>query len=105
MNCNPGYASELPPMTRCVDGNYEPLRPEQFKCTESVALIVSRRGEVEVFGQDEKCNQMMANRPQLSEGGHSVNLISNSLVIGTSGDPKGGWRYHIIVSAPFEVAF
>ena len=37
-----------------MDGNYEPKRPEEFVCNQSIALIVSKTGEMEVFGEDEK---------------------------------------------------
>ena len=32
MDCDPGYASDLPPTTTCVDGKYKPNRPQEFVC-------------------------------------------------------------------------
>ena len=91
----------MPPIITCVDGNYEPKRPEEFVCNQSIALIVSKTGEMEVFGEDEKCNLKVSNVPPLSlAGGHSVNLLDNYLVIGASIYPVGGgWWHHSLRAA------
>ena len=82
-----------------MNGNYEPKRPEQFVCQESIALIVSKTGDIEVFGRDEKCNQMVANAPEFSFNGHSVNLLDNYLVIATSIYSSSEWWYHSLRAA------
>ena len=99
LTCDPGYASYLPPIITCVNGNYEPKRPEQFVCNESIALIVSKTGNLEVFGQDQKCNQVVANVPKFSLRGHSVNLLDNYLVISSSIHSSGAWWYHSLRAA------
>ena len=49
---------------------------------------------MEIFGEDNKCNRLMANIPPLSLGGHSVGLLDNYLVIAASGVTSDGWWYH-----------
>ena len=49
---------------------------------------------MEIFGEDNKCNRLMANIPPLSLGGHSVSLLDNYLVIAASGVTSDGWWYH-----------
>ena len=93
MDCDPGYTSDLPPIISCVDGNYKPNRPQEFVCQKSVALIVSKSGEMEVFGEDSKCNRIMANMPSLSLNGHSVSLLDNQLVIGAFSVTSDSWKY------------
>ena len=94
LDCDPGYMSDLPPIISCVDGNYEPNRPQEFVCHKTVALVVSKAGEMEVFGEDGKCNRMMANiPPQLSLKGHSVNVLDNQLVIGAFSVTSNSWKY------------
>ena len=85
--------SDLSPIISCVDGNYEPNRPGEFKCEKAVALIVSKSGEMEVFGKDSKCNRIMANIPSLSLTGHSVSLLDNQLVIGAFSVTSDSWKY------------
>ena len=99
MDCDAGYMSDLPPIISCVNGNYEPNRPGEFKCQKAVALIVSKSGEMEVFGEDSKCNRLMANIPPLSLGGHSVSLLDNYLVITASSVTNDGWWYHSLKDA------
>ena len=94
LNCDPGYMSDLPPIITCVDGNYEPNRPHEFVCQKTVALVVSKTGEMEVFGEDRKCNRMMANIPPLpSLRGHSVSVLDNQLVIGAFSVTSDSWKY------------
>ena len=81
LDCDAGYMSDLPPIISCVNGNYEPNRPGEFKCQKAVALIVSKTGEMEVFGEDSKCNRLMTNIPSLTLRGHSVSLLDNLWVI------------------------
>ena len=86
--------SDLPPIISCVDGNYEPNRPQEFVCQKTVALIVSKAGEMEVFGEDGKCSRMMANIPPVpSLKGHSVSVLDNQLVIGASSVATDSWKY------------
>ena len=86
--------SDLPPIITCVDGNYEPNRPHEFVCQKTVALVVSKTGEMEVFGEDRKCNRMMANIPPLpSLRGHSVSVLDNQLVIGAFSVTNDSWKY------------
>ena len=85
--------SDLPPIISCVNGNYEPNRPGEFKCQKAVALIVSKTGEMEVFGEDSKCNRLMTNIPSLTLRGHSVSLLDNQLVIGAFSVTSDSWKY------------
>ena len=99
LNCDPGYESELPPIITCVDGNYEPNRPEEFVCQKTVALIVTKAGEMEVFSDNSKCNRVMGNIPPMTLGGHSVNLLDNYLVITESREVNNGWWYSSLSNA------
>ena len=85
--------SDLPPIISCVDGNYEPNRPQEFVCQKTVALLVSKSGEMEVFGEDRKCNRILTNIPSLTLGGHSVSLLDNQLIIGAFSVTSDSWRY------------
>ena len=80
---------------------FVPHRPDEFLCQKAVALIVSKSGEMEVFGEDSKCNRLMGNIPPLSLEGHTVNLLDNYLVIAASGisDNANGWWYHSLENA------
>ena len=91
--------SNLAPSIICLDGKYEPYRPEQYVCQKSVALLVSRTGEMEVFGEDSRCNRVFANIPPLSLGRHSVNLLDNHLVVASSNISKDSWSYHTLWDA------
>ena len=93
LDCDPGYMSDLPPIISCVDGNYEPNRPQEFTCQKTVALIVSKAGEMEIFGEDSKCNRIMTNIPPLNFTGHSVSLLDNQLILGASSVASDSWRY------------
>ena len=93
LDCNPGYMSDLPPIISCVDGNYEPNRPQEFTCQKTVALIVSKAGEMEIFGEDSKCNRIMTNIPPLNFTGHSVSLLDNQLILGASSVASDSWKY------------
>ena len=93
LDCDPGYLSDLPPIISCVDGNYEPNRPQEFTCQKTVALIVSNAGEMEVFGEDSKCNRIMTNIPPLTLSRHSVSLLDNQLIIGASSISNDSWKY------------
>ena len=93
LDCKPGYLSDLPPIISCVDGNYEPYRPQEFTCQRTVALIVSTKGEMEVFSEDERCNMMFKNIPALTLTGHSVNLLDNQLILGAFGVARDSWKY------------
>ena len=85
--------SDLAPVISCVDGNYEPNRPQEFTCQKAVALIVSKAGEMEVFGEDSKCNRILTNIPPLTFIGHSVSLLDNQLIIGASSVASDSWKY------------
>ena len=93
LDCDPGYMSDLPPIISCVDGNYEPNRPQEFTCQKTVALIVSKAGEMEIFGEDSKCNRILTNIPPLSFTGHSVSLLDNQLIIGALSVTSDSWTY------------
>ena len=99
LNCDPGYESELPPIITCVDGNYEPNRPEEFVCQKTVALIVTKAGEMEVFSDNSRCNRVMGNIPPMTLGGHTVNLLDNYLVITESREVNNGWWYSSLSNA------
>ena len=79
LDCEPGYMSDLPPITTCVLGNFVPHRPEKFTCQQTVALLVSDEGEMEVFGEEETCNRLMTNIPPLSLTGHSISLLDRGV--------------------------
>ena len=91
--------SNLAPSIICLDGKYEPYRPEQYLCQKSVALLVSRTGEMEVFGEDSRCNRVFANIPPLSLGRHSVNLLDNHLVVASQSVSQDKWSYHTLWDA------
>ena len=93
LHCNPGFVSDLPPIITCVDGNYEPYRPQEFTCQKAVALIVPKTGKMEVFGEDSKCNQVIRNIPSRTLAGHSVDLLDNQLIIGASSIDSESWKY------------
>ena len=76
-----------------MDGNYEPYRPQEFVCQKTVTLIVTKAGEMEVFGEESKCNRVIGNIPPMTLGGHTVNLLDNYLVITESRADPDGWFY------------
>ena len=93
LDCDPGYMPDLIPITTCVDGHYQPYRPEQFLCQPALALLLSAEGELEVVGEDAKCNQIMANVPIPQSSGKTLSLIDNALIVGAFSITHNNWNY------------
>ena len=93
LGCDPGYLPDLIPITTCVDGHYQPYRPEKFLCQPAVALLLSIEGEMEVIGEDARCNQIMPNIPIPSQSGLTLEMLDNQLIIGAFGVTNNSWNY------------
>lgn len=61
-------------MVDCVDGHYEPYRPEEFVCEVAIALLVTTDGQVEVFSEAQ--SQLLLTIPDTKLTGHSVDLMA-----------------------------
>ena len=81
LDCDPGYVSHKTPIITCVDGRYEPQPANTFVCKPAVAVIFSSKGEVEVFGEDKKCNQKIGKFPIFEGTGRSLDLLDEQLVL------------------------
>ena len=93
LDCDPGYLPDLIPITTCVDGHYQPYKPEEFLCQPAVALLLSKEGEMEVLGEETKCNQIMPNIPIPSQSGLTLEMSDNNLIIGAFGITNNSWSY------------
>jgi len=91
LRCSPGYASDLPPIVSCVNGMYQPYRPEEFRCEKMVALTISTDGQMEIFS--DKCSKLLPNIPAMALTGHTVNLADQQLIIGAEDTDSKGWWY------------
>ena len=81
LTCDPGYVSHLPPVVTCVKGKYQPADPRLFKCQPAVALVVTESGKLEIFSNDERCNQIISNAPPFVLKEHSVMLQVDRLLL------------------------
>ena len=84
---------DLIPITTCVDGHYQPYKPEQFLCQPALALLLSTEGEMEVFGEDAKCNQILPNVPIQQLDGHTLDVLDNALIVGAFSITNNSWNY------------
>ena len=92
LHCAPGYVSQLTPLVNCMDGRYQPNRPDEFVCQPAVALIVSPEGEIEVFSPEGACSKKLAKSEDMSGVGKSVNLLDNQLVLAGYEVEGGSWK-------------
>ena len=53
----------MAPVVTCVDGRYEPMKPSLFSCQPAVALILTTKGEMELFSAEEKYSRKLDNLP------------------------------------------
>ena len=85
------------PIITCVKGRYQPQAPNTYVCAPAVALIVTSRGEVEVFSKDNKCNQKILDVPYFGGEGHSIDLLDEQLVLlGDKSQLNGKFEYKSI---------
>ena len=92
LECDPGYVSDLPPTVKCVEGQFEPYRSDQFTCTVASILSISTEGEMEVLSAD--CNKLLPNIPEMSLEGHSVNVIDHQLILGPARVDGDSWWFY-----------
>jgi len=93
LECDPGYAPNLPPKVSCVGGRYVPNKPSKFSCKEAAAVIMSSEGEVETFSADGKCNKMITNVPPHAAPKQTLNVFQNHLVVAGYSIKEGSWKY------------
>ena len=58
-----------------------------------MAILVSKEGEMEVLGEESKCNQIMPNIPIPSQSGLTLEMLDNQLIIGAFGVTNNSWNY------------
>ena len=58
-----------------------------------MAILVSKDGEMEVLGEESKCNQIMPNIPIPSQSGLTLEMLDNQLIIGAFGVTDNSWNY------------
>ena len=76
-------------------------------CQKSVALLVSRTGEMEVFGEDKQCSRLMKNIPAFDRKEEdlspSVSLLDDLLVVGPVGPVTvTSWQYFVLKNPYFS---
>ena len=101
LECDPGFESTLPPVTTCVGGLFWPLPMHAFRCETAIALLVSKKGEMEVFGEDKQCSRLMKNIPAFDRKEEdlspSVSLLDDLLVVGPVGPVSvTSWQYFVL---------
>ena len=90
LECDPGFVSDHPPTISCIEGNYHPMRPHEFKCESAIALAVSTDGQMEMIS--DKCNKLIMNIPSnMTLDCHTLNLIDDKIVLGPVNIEKQSW--------------
>ena len=90
LDCDPGYVAQKTPIITCVKGRYQPQAPNTYVCAPAVALIVSSRGEVEVFSKNKNCSQKIVDSPHFGGQGHTVDLLDEQLILLGDNSQLGG---------------
>ena len=90
LHCPAGFTSDLPPVISCVNGTFQPFRPEDFKCELGMALLVAPDGKMEIFTGDPR-GRKLPQLPSVSYSGLSVDLMDSQLVIATHRVDLDGW--------------
>ena len=79
LRCDPGFSSNIAATVTCVEGKYKPASPEDFLCQPSAALIVTDKGEIEIFSEQANCRRKITNIPPFYAPGQIVSLLNNKL--------------------------
>ena len=93
LHCTPGYVSPKTPLVTCINGRYQPDRPSKFSCQPAVALIVTTKGEVEVFSPEGSCNQILTSSLSFTTTGHSIDLLVDQLILVGYEKEGDSWNY------------
>ena len=80
----------------CVRGQYEPTAPEYFSCQPAAALVVTSRGEMEVFSEHGSCSRKITNIPPFVAPGQMFNLLDKHLVLLGYSTREQVWRISIM---------
>lgn len=68
-------------LVTCVEGSFVPYKTSEFRCEESVALIVSKTGHLEVFSARKECKMSLPKSPELAHSGAKMAVMDEEIVI------------------------
>jgi hypothetical protein len=92
LECEPGYVSDSPIVTTCVNGKYKPYKPSDLVCQPAIALILTTQGEMELFS-DTKCNKKLTNLPPFITSSQTIDLLDSQLAIVGFNVQTQTWNY------------
>ena len=92
LRCDPGFSSNIAATVTCVEGKYKPTSPEDFLCQPAAALIVTDKGEIEIFSEQANCRRKITNVPPFSDAGQIVSLLNNKLQLLGFSEQEQIWK-------------
>ena len=100
LDCDPGYVSQRPPIITCVDGRYEPFRPSTFICQPAAVLVITERGDVEIFSNKPECqSKVVENFPNFTGFGRTLSLLDDQILL-VGGDLNATKHTYVNIQHP-----
>ena len=100
LDCDAGYVSDRPPVVTCVDGKYEPARPQDFNCTAAAVLVITVKGDVEIFSDKKECqSHVTENFSNFTGVGRTVSLLDDQILL-VGGDLDATKYTYISINNP-----
>ena len=81
LECALGYMPNKNGLVTCVEGSFVPYKTSEFRCEESVALLVSKTGQVELFTSKKECKMSLPISPELAHSGAKMAVIDNQIIV------------------------
>ena len=100
LDCDPGYVSQRPPIITCVDGRYEPFPPSTFICQPAAVLVITERGDVEIFSHNPKCqSKVVKNFSNFTGVGRTMSLLDDQILL-VGGDLDATKQTYVTIQHP-----
>ena len=100
LDCDAGYVSQRPPIISCVDGRYEPYRPSTFICQPAAVLVITEKGNVEIFSDKPECQSKVVEKFSHFTGvGRTLSLLDDQILL-VGGDPSATKFTYVSIQNP-----
>ena len=100
LDCDPGYVSQRPPIITCVDGRYEPFPPSTFICQPAAVLVITERGDVEIFSHKPECqSKIVKNFSNFTGFGRTMSLLDDQILL-VGGDLNATKQTYVTIQHP-----
>ena len=100
LDCDPGYVSQRAPIITCVDGRYEPFRPSTFICQPAAVLVITEKGDVEIFSNKPECqSNVTENFANFTGFGRTLSLLDDQILL-VGGDLNATKHTYVNIQHP-----